>query len=438
MKLLTFRGGIHPPSYKEKTKDCRIKRIPIPDFLYIYLSQHTGTPSSPIIEKGVEVKIGQKIATLGGKLSSALHSPVNGVYEGIVTHPHPLGGRKEAMKIRVLKEKDKPFEVTLREDVTSLSKEELIEIIKESGIVGMGGAAFPTYYKLQIPPGNKIKDLIINGVECEPFLTSDYRVMMEYSEEVIKGIDILRRIIEPENVWVAIEDNKLDAFRRLEDAASKFPWIKFALLKTKYPQGSEKQLISAITKREVPEGGLPFSVGAYVQNVGTVFAIYEAVYLGKPLFERVVTVTGSIRHPSNFLTPIGTPLEHLIEVAEGPIGEIAKVINGGPLMGITQATLKTCVTKGTTGILVQSERELKKMEPTPCIRCGACVLVCPMRLLPTELYKYIEKEKWDRVEDLGVLSCMECGSCSYVCPAKIPLTQEIKIAKNKLIKKESK
>jgi len=435
LSLLTFRGGIHPPSSKEKSKNSKIKRITPPDFIYLYLSQHTGIPSKPLLEKGEEVKIGQEVAKASGKLSVGLHSPVNGVYMGTVMHPHPLGGKKEAIKIKLNEENREPFKETKRDKITDLTKQKLINIIKDKGIVGMGGAAFPTYFKLQVPSSKKIKDLIINGIECEPYLTSDYRLMMEKPEEIMKGVDVIRKIIKPENVWIAIESNKLDAFDIMKNTSSLFPWAKFVVLRTKYPQGSEKQLIDAITGRKVPEGGLPFDVGAYVQNIGTSFAIYEAVYLNKPLFERIVTVTGNLRHQSNFLVPIGTPFEHLIKLTEGPIGKISKIINGGPLMGIAQSHIDSCVAKGTSGIVVQNEKECLEKKTGPCIRCGACVNCCPMKLLPTELYKYIESDKLDKAKKMGVLSCMECGSCSYACPANIPLTQQFKIAKNRITKK---
>lgn len=434
MSLLTFKGGIHPNDSKELSKNSNIKKIPPPDFLYLHLSQHTGTPSEPIIKKKEEVKIGQKIAKASGKLSVPLHSPVNGTYMGITRHPHPAGGMKQAMKIKVKKEEKEPFKQKKTKKITSLSTQKLISIVKDSGIVGMGGAAFPTYFKLKTPPNKKIEDLIINGAECEPFLTSDYRLMLEKAEEIMRGVDIIRRIIKPDKVWIAVESNKLDALEEVKNYSKSFPWANFTALKTKYPQGSEKQLIDAITGRKVSEGGLPLDVGAYVQNVGTAFAIYEAVYLKKPLFERVVTVTGNVRHQSNFLVPIGTPFEYLIELAEGTIGETAKIINGGPLMGIAQSYQEAPVTKGTTGILVQNKKEILKREPGPCIRCAACVDCCPMHLIPTELNKYIEMENLEKAEEMGVLSCIECGSCSYVCPAGIHLTQQFKVAKNKITK----
>jgi electron transport complex protein RnfC len=436
LRLLTFEGGIKPHEYKEKSKDCPIKKIALPDFVYLHLSQHTGTPSVPIIEKEEKVKIGQKIAKASGKLSVPLHSPVNGTYLGITKYPHPLGGRKEAMRVKVNKEGTDHFKEKKRDNIEDIPAQKLIEIIRESGIVGMGGAAFPTYYKLQVPPNKKIKDLIINGVECEPYLNSDYRLMIEKPGEIMKGVDVLRRIIKPEKVWIAIESNKLDAFENMKNSASTFPWAKFVSLKTKYPQGSEKQLIDAITGRKVPEGSLPFDVGAYVQNMATAFAIYEAVYLSKPLFERVVTITGNVRHPSNLLVPIGTPIEYLLELTEGPIGKITKIINGGPLMGIAQASSEIPVIKGMTGVLIQNEKEFFEKEPSPCIRCAACVDCCPMKLLPTEMYKYIEMGRLERAKELGVLSCMECGSCSYICPAGIPLTQQFKVAKNRITKIE--
>jgi len=434
LRLLTFKGGIHPHDYKEKSKNSQIKKLSPPDILYLHLSQHTGAPSKPIIEKKEEVTAGQKIAEASGKLSVPLHSPVNGTYMGLAIYPHPLGGMKEAMKIKVNKENNEPFKEKKRTKIDNLSKKELIKIIKDSGIVGMGGAAFPTYFKLQVPPNKKIKDLIINGAECEPYLTSDYRLMIEKPEEIMKGVDIIRRIVRPKNVWFAIETNKPEALKAMRSTASQFPWAEFINLKTKYPQGSEKQLIDAVTDRKIPEGGLPFDAGAYVQNTGTAFSIYEAVYLSKPLFERVVTITGNVRHPSNFLTSIGTPFEYLIKASEGVIGEPSKIINGGPLMGIAQSRAEVPVLKGTTGILIQNEKEYTERQIRPCIRCSSCVDVCPMKLLPTEIYKFIEMDNLDKAKDLGVTSCMECGSCSYACPANIPLTQEFKIAKNRINK----
>jgi electron transport complex protein RnfC len=437
LNLLTFKGGIHPHDYKEKSKDAKIKRIDPPDFIYLYLSQHTGVPSEPILKKKDEVQVGQKVAKASGQLSVPLHSPVNGTYMGTVMHPHPLGGKKKAIRIKVDKENIEYFKKKKKkEGISKIPAKKLINIIKESGIVGMGGAAFPTYFKLQVPTNKKIKDLIINGIECEPYLTSDYRLMLEKPEEIMKGVDVIRKIIKPEKVWVAIESNKLDALETMKKTSPLFPWANFVVLKTKYPQGSEKQLIDAITGRKIPEGGLPFDVGAYVQNIGTAFAIYEAVYFEKPLFERVVTVTGNIRHQSNFLAPIGTPFEHLIKLTEGPIGKILKIINGGPLMGIAQSYIESCVVKGTSGIVIQNEKESFENEPTPCIRCGACIDCCPMNLLPTQLYKYIEMDKLEKAEELGVTSCIECGSCAYICPANIPLTQQFKIAKRRLEKKE--
>ncbi len=434
MKLLTFRGGVYLKGRKGLSKSSPIQPIELPEFVYLPLSQHTGSPSKPIIKKKDEVKVGEKIAESGGKLSVPLHSPVNGVYKGTQLYPHPLGGMSIAMKIHVDPEKTEPWERVKRE-VDSLSTDEIVEIIKECGIVGMGGAAFPTFFKLRIPPDKKIKDLIINGVECEPYLTSDYRLMMEKSDDIFKGIDIIRRVLKPDRVWIATESNKMDAADNMRESCASYPWASIVVLPTKYPQGSEKQLISAITGREVPEGGLPFDAGAYVQNVGTALAIYEAVNFGKPLYERVVTVTGSVRNPSNFLVPIGTPFDYLIEKAGGVVGKEGKIINGGPMMGIAQVRREAPVIKGSTGILIQNEKEVLKGEVGPCIRCASCVDVCPINLLPTEIYKVVELNDYERAEKMGVLSCIECGNCSYVCPAGIPLTQQFKVAKNEIQKR---
>jgi len=435
LKLLTFKGGVHPRDKKELAKYLLIKRIELPEFVYLPLSQHTGASSKPIIEKKDEVEVGMKIAESGGKLSVPLHSSVAGVFMGVVSWPHPLGGRKPAMKIKVDTEKTTEWEGKER-DPESFSAEDIIEIVKEAGIVGMGGAAFPTFFKMKVPPGKKITDLIINGAECEPYLTADHRLMLERTEDILKGTDILRRVLNPKRVWIAVESNKIDTVDKMKEFSSSYPWMNIVVHATKYPQGSEKQLIQSITGNEVPEGGLPFDVGAYVQNVGTAVAIYEAVRYSKPLYERVVTVTGPVRAPSNFLVPIGTPFEYLIEVAGGVIGGEKMIINGGPMMGIAQIYPEVPVIKGTSGILVQNAKEVFERKASPCIRCASCVDVCPMCLMPTEIYKFIDMEDFEKAEELGVLSCIECGGCGYVCPSNIPLVQQFKYAKAEIMKEK--
>ncbi len=436
MRLLTFKGGVHPKYKKELAEDSPIKRIEPPEFVYLPLSQHTGVPSKPIIEKKALVKVGMKIAGSVGKLSVPLHSSVAGMYMGMVNWPHPLGGRQPAMKIKVDKEETTEWEGEKR-DTESLSSKEIIQIIKKSGIVGMGGAAFPTYFKMQVPPDKKITDLIINGAECEPYLSADYRLMLERTEDIFRGTDIIRRVLNPKRVWIAVESNKMDAVEKMEELSSSYPWISICVHATKYPQGSEKQLIQSLIGKEVPEGGLPFDVGAYVQNVGTVIAIYEAIHFSKPLYERVVTVTGPVRDPSKFLIAIGTPFEYLIENAGGVIRGTRVIINGGPMMGIAQGYSDVPVIKGTTGILVQSSKEVLEREVGPCIRCASCIDVCPMYLMPTEIYKSIESEDLERADKLGVLSCMECGSCGYICPSYIPLLQQFKYAKTEIMKRKN-
>jgi len=434
LRLLTFKGGVHPEDKKELAGFAPIERIKPPEIVYLPLSQHTGVPSKPIIEKKDEVEVGMKIAESNGKLSVPLHSSVAGVYMGLVNYPHPLGGRKLAMKIKVDPERTEEWKSEEKE-VGTLSNKDIIKIVKESGIVGMGGAAFPTFFKMQPPPDKKIADLIINGAECEPYLTADYRLMIERAEDILKGIDIIRRVINPDRVWIAIESNKMDAVERMKEVSSSYPSFNISIHKTKYPQGSEKQLVQAVKRQEVPEGGLPFDAGAYVQNIGTALAVYEAVCCSKPLYERVVTVTGSVRDPSNFLVPIGTPFDYLIEEAGGVIGTLMKVINGGPMMGIAQVYPEVPVIKGTTGILIQNREEFFSGIVGPCIRCAACIDVCPMCLMPTEINKSIETENFDKAEEMGVLSCMECGGCAYVCPSNIPLVQQFKYAKNEIMKR---
>ncbi len=433
--MRTFRGGVHPPERKELSKDAPIERLPLPEVLYIPLSQHTGAPAKPLVKKKDKVKRGTKIGEIQGFISANVHSPVSGTVKGIGPWYHPLGKKQDVVIIEV--EGDEPEEgVGEERDVDKLSKEELVEAVKEAGIVGLGGAAFPTHVKLS--PPKPIDTVILNGAECEPYLTSDYRIMMEMPEKVIEGARIIKRILEPERVIVGIEDNKPDAAERIKEVAARENWIEVVLLKTKYPQGSEKQLIYALTGRQVPSGGLPFDVGVLVQNVGTCVAIYEAVRYKKPLYERVVTVTGGVNEPKNLMVPIGTPVKNLIDYAGGAKGEIGKVIFGGPMMGLAQLSLDVPVIKGTSGVLVQLKQEVFAGEERGCIRCASCVDVCPMGLVPVMMANVIEAGKHEMAEKLGVLDCIECGCCAYVCPTKRNLVQYFKYAKREIIKKKKK
>jgi electron transport complex protein RnfC len=443
MRTVTFKGGVHPLYRKDISIREPLRKAPFPETAVVPLSQHIGAPDRAVVRKGDHVTTGQPVGRSDSYVSSIIHAPVSGEVLGIKRAFHPVMGPTDAVYIKPDAEQE-PLE-TEEQDTAGLSKEELIEKIRDAGIVGMGGAAFPTHVKLNVPEGKKIDTLIINGAECEPFLTCDHIIMTKKTEEVLKGIGILNRILSPEKIYIAIEDNKkasLFAFQKaLREAGYRHPRnIEMAALETKYPQGGEKQLIKAITGKEVPPGGLPMDVGCLVQNVGTLFAVYEAVYYEKPLIERVITISGDCMYrPGNYLVRIGTTLRDIaekfkIELFKRP----AKIITGGPMMGISEPHLDVPVIKSTSGVLFLSEETALSFEEGPCIKCAKCVDVCPVGLSPTEIMRQVRARKWDKAEDLFAQDCMECGSCAYICPARIPLVQYIKQGKNEVISKKRK
>lgn len=430
MKRYTFPGGIHPKENKSITEDKKITAIQPPDEIIVPLSQHTGSPSKPIVEKGSKVHIGTKIGEITGFISANIHSPVSGEVKKIDTHPHPSGG--EILSVFITNDGKDEWENVSDRDIESISGGDIIEIVKEAGIVGLGGAAFPTHVKMSPPKGKQYDTLILNGSECEPYLTCDYRLMVERPEDILLGGRLIARTIGVKRCIIAIEENKPEAIRKMEKIVGRYDFEIITLI-TKYPEGAEKQLIWAITEEEVPTGGLPVDVGVCVQNVGTALAVYEAVKYNKPLIERAVTVTGAVKRPSNFKVRIGTPFKELIEKAGGYLGIPYKLISGGPMMGISQYTDDVPVVKGTTGILVFKE-ETNSLVRTACIRCGRCINVCPMNLMPTKILAYIENGDFSNAKELGVLDCMECGSCEYICPARRPIVHNIKLAKLRLRK----
>lgn len=398
------------------------------------MGQHIGTPASPIVQKGDTVKAGQLIAQAAGFVSANIHSSVSGTVTAIDNFTDAAGFSRPAITIRV--EGDEWMPEIIREATpgfdSSLSKEDIIKAIADAGIVGMGGATFPTQVKLTPPPGNKAELLIINGVECEPYLTADHRVMLEKSEELIAGVQFLMKAIGVDKAVIGIENNKQDAIARLRQIAAGAPGVEICPLQIKYPQGGEKQLIEAITKRAVPSGALPIAVGAVVQNAGTALAVYEAVMLKKPLFERVVTVTGkSLAQPGNYLCRIGTPVSKLIEAAGGIPEDTAKIIGGGPMMGRTMVNIDSPVMKGTSGILLLNNREARRRPARNCIRCGKCVTACPMGLEPYLLAKLSSFNLLERMEEEKVMDCIECGSCSFTCPSNRPLLDYIRLGKGR-------
>ncbi len=443
--MKTFpKGGIHPPENKLSAGSA-IEVLPLPQSVVVPLSQHIGAPAVAEVAKGDKVLAGQLIAKAGGFVSSAVHSPVSGTVTAIEAVPNASGIKVMSVTIAVEGDEWAPEidRSAKLETECTLDAKEIVAKIAAAGIVGMGGATFPTQVKLSPPPGKKAEVLIINGVECEPYLTSDHRVMLERGAEVLVGVGLLARALEVEKTYIGIENNKPDAIAHLRQLAGtlvrRLPHIEIVPLKVQYPQGGEKQLIKAVTGREVPSCALPIDVGCVVQNVGTALAVYEAVQKNKPLIERVVTVTGKdIAKPSNFLARIGTPASALIEAAGGiQSAEPVKVIGGGPMMGRAMSNPDAPVTKGTSGILVVSAREAARYTETGCIKCGKCVTVCPMGLEPYLLGRLSQKQMWAEAETGVVVDCIECGSCSYTCPARIPLLDWIRLGKtevNKIIR----
>lgn len=435
--LKTFpRGGVHPPENK-LTADIPIEYLPAPDSVIIPVSQHIGTPANPIVNKGDTVKTGQLIAAGKGFISANIHSSISGKVNRIDLIADSSGYKQTAVFID--REGDEWLDTIdrTREVIRDikLSQEEIIKRCFESGIVGMGGATFPSHIKLSIPSGKKCELLIINGVECEPYLTSDHRLMLENGEEIMIGISILMKGLNVGKAMIGIEMNKPDAADHLTRLASSFKGITVHQLKVKYPQGAEKQLIKALTKREVPSGRLPLDVGIVVHNVGTAFAVYEAVQKNKPLFERVVTVTGkSVAQPRNFMVRTGTPLIRLIEAAGGLPNNTGKIINGGPMMGKALINTDVPVVKGMSGIVLMAAEESERDVMKPCIRCAKCVAVCPMNLEPYLLMTLSGKSFFERAESERITDCMECGSCSFACPAARPLLDYIRLGKSSVIK----
>jgi electron transport complex protein RnfC len=430
------KGGVHPPENK-LSADKKIEILALPKVAYIPISQHIGAPSVVTVKKGDSVKVGQIIATSSGFVSANIHSSVSGKVSKIEELIDASGYKKMSIVIDV---EGDVWEETIDKS-TVINKEikatveEIIKKIVDFGIVGLGGATFPSHVKLSVPKGKTCEYLIINGVECEPYLTSDHRLMLEKSEEMLVGIQIIMKTLGVSKAIIGIENNKPDAIQLLTNLSKNYQGITVETLKVLYPQGGEKQLIKAILNREVPSGGLPIDIGCVVHNVGTAFAVYEAVQKNKPLFERIVTITGkSVKKPSNFLVRIGTPVSELIEAAGGLPEDTGKIINGGPMMGKALKSLTVPITKGTSGILILPEKESHRREIIDCIRCAKCISVCPSGLEPYLLMITAEKEMWDRVEEENAMDCIECGSCSYICPADRPLLDYIRLGKSTVSK----
>ena len=432
MALYSFKGGIHPPEKKDSTENLKIENFPAPQYLYIPLLQHIGTVCDPIVNIGDRVLKGQKIAESSGKLSVPVHSSVSGIVKKIEILPFTLRGKVNTIVIEndFLEEEIKNEEIVNYKEKT---KEELLDLIRDRGLVGLGGALFPSYVKLNPPSDKKIENLVINASECEPYLNSDNRLVIENSFEIIKGIEIALHILGIKEATIGIEDNKVEAIENLRNALKAYPNIKLAVLPTKYPQGGEKQLIKVIYNKVIPSGKLPIDIGFVVLNVTSAFWLYNSIVKGKVLIEEIVTVSGGgISAPKNYRVPIGTRIKEILD-AVGFKKEITeKLLTGGPMMGISQYTDEVPVIKGTSGILALTKEETNPYKSKSCISCGKCVEVCPMGLSPLMYAKFAEFEKWEEFKEYNIFDCIECGSCQFICPAKRPLTEGIRVGKAKL------
>ena len=437
MRIFGFNGGVHPPENKTQTEHKAIEEVVMPKMVYIPLLQNIGAISKPLVKIGERVLKGQKIGDTEAFISSPIHSSISGIVKKIDELDYPLLGKVNTIVIEN-DEKNEWCELSKIENWENVSKNELINLIREKGIVGLGGAAFPTQVKLNPPKDVKIDVLIINGAECEPYLSSDNRIMIEESNKIIQGIKIIKKILEPQEIYIGIEDNKPEAIAAMQLAAQG-TGIEVVILKTRYPQGAEKQLIKAIINREVPPGKLPSSVGVVVNNSTTAAAIYEGIVEGKPLISKVITVTGKgINNPKNLRVPIGMKFGEILEICDYNKDITEKIVMGGPMMGIAQYTEEVPVIKGVSGILALTKQEINDYKMRPCILCGKCVSVCPLGLVPLMFGRLGAYQEWDKMEEYRVMDCMQCGSCQYICPSNRPLTESIVLGKTKIRAKMSK
>ena len=438
MSARKFKGGIHPLEGKELTAGKELRIAPLFDKYIVPVRQNIGAPPTLTVKKGDTVKKGQRIAEPGGFVSVPLHSPVCGTVGDIVEITGVTGASEQAVEIIADGTAEWDTGLDPIPDWADTEKDVLKKRILDAGIVGMGGAAFPTHVKLSPPPEKNIDTLIVNGAECEPFLTADHRLMLTRTKEALTGIAIAAKILKVSRIFVGVEDNKMDAIEKMAEAAAKFK-ITVVPLHVKYPQGAEKQLIYALTGRQVLEGGLPMDVGCVVMNIGTAAAVHDAVVLGHPLIERVTTVTGTpVVDPANYLVRIGTPIRKLLELSGGVKENPAKVIMGGPMMGFAQSNIDVPVAKNSSGVLLMAPEEIEQFEGNPCIRCSRCVKACPMNLLVPTLSTMIEAGEFAMAEHNYVMDCVECGTCAYICPAKRPLVQHFRRAKAEILAKRRK
>jgi electron transport complex protein RnfC len=434
MKLFSFKGGIHPPEMKGLAENKPVAKASVPKSLTVPLVQHIGAPCKATVEVGQQVKEGQVIGETQAFVTSPVHAPVAGKVKKIEHALHPLGIKLPAIILEAGEEEEREYLKPLGDDPETLDPKQMLERVQQAGIVGMGGATFPAHVKFSPPKDKVIDTFILNGCECEPYLTADYRLMLERGEDVLLGTRMIAKILGVQRTVIGIEENKPEAVEHLR-TLSKLSGEEVQVAQTKYPQGAEKMLIKALLDREVPSGGLPMDVGVVVSNVGTALAVCEAVRDGKPLIDRVVTVTGNgVKNPGNYLTRIGTSVQSLVDQAGGTVGTVGKLIVGGPMMGLAQSSFDIPVIKGTSGILLMQEQKDMISSHYPCIKCSFCVQACPVHLIPSRLSIIAEAQNWKKAEDFGVNDCIECGCCTYVCPSKRPIVQFIKTTKMKLRK----
>lgn len=434
--MKTFHiGGVHPAENK-LSAGSPIREAALPKQAVFSMFQHIGAPAKPIVQKGDMVKVGTLLAEAGGFVSAPIYSSVSGKVNKIDAVLDASGTRRMAVIVDVEGDEweesiDRSKDLVRLSDRPELDSKAIVEKIKNAGIVGLGGATFPCHVKLTPPPGSKADCVIINAVECEPYLTADHRLMLEHPDEILVGVDLIMKAVNVTKGYVGIENNKPDAIKLMTEKAKQYPNIEIVPLKVKYPQGGEKQLIDAVIGRQVPAPpAIPINVGAVVQNVGTAFAIYEAVMKNKPLIDRIITVTGkSVKNPSNLLARLGTPFQQLIDECGGLPEDTGKIIGGGPMMGKALLSLDVPMTKGSSGLLLMNEKEARRSEPQPCIRCAKCVSACPMGLEPFLLSKVAAMEEWEMAEKNDIVSCIECGSCQFTCPSKRPLLDMIRVGK---------
>jgi len=435
--MKTFHiGGVHPAENK-LSAGSPIREAALPKQAVFSMFQHIGAPAKPVVQKGDVVKVGTLLAEAGGFVSAPIYSSVSGKVNKIDNVLDASGTRRMAVIVDVEGDEwedsiDRSKDLVRLSDRPELDAKTIVEKIKNAGIVGLGGATFPCHVKLTPPPGCKAECVIINAVECEPYLTADHRLMLEHPDEILVGVDLIMKAVDVTKGYVGIENNKLDAIKLMTEKAKQYPNIEIVPLKVKYPQGGEKQLIDAVIGRQVPAPpAIPINVGAVVQNVGTAFAIYEAVMKNKPLIDRIITVTGkSVKNPSNLLARLGTPFQQLIDECGGLPEDTGKIIGGGPMMGKALLSLEVPMTKGSSGLLLMNEKEARRSEPQPCIRCAKCVSACPMGLEPFLLSKAAAMEEWEMAEKNDIVSCIECGSCQFTCPSKRPLLDMIRVGKS--------